>query len=71
MDDVITNKTLKLDAKGVGTLMYNMGLNNLKNSIVNNVVEKHLYLLKDNFTPRVGFGALYGSIKCDASNYFI
>ena len=39
MNDVINETNLKIDPKGISVLMYNMGLKNLKNPQVNNIVE--------------------------------
>ena len=48
-----------------------MGLKNIQDREVFDKAEKHLYLLKDDFTPRLSFGAYYGSLKGNASEYCV
>ena len=71
MSHVKKEKDLKMDVGGVSTLFYNMGIKNLKDKEVFDIVEKQLYTMKDDFGPRLSFGAFYGSLRCDASNYCV
>jgi hypothetical protein len=51
--------------------MYNMGVRNLKDKQVFDIIEKHLYMLRGRFSPRLAFGGLYGSLKCGGSQYCV
>ncbi|KRX08674.1 hypothetical protein PPERSA_07486 [Pseudocohnilembus persalinus] len=73
-DDLVRYPDSPVDKKGICMMMYQLALKGENQDFkdVFQILEGHLYKYKEQFSPRLVYGALYGSYKTNsASNYGI